>query len=303
MKHILIFLTIALLFFSCKKEKSVQHSNNNTDISTELIDHTVLSSTRDDDKEESAIGVVDSIFSHVSNSNGSGIQTAVPITFGGACVPGTWYIKQSYIDNYIHFYQMNAKPDYPGGVLCGPTSYLMAAHMIASAKNHAYPSSKPKLGAIYNALYNAGKFDNTEGMYISDVLWFNNTYDNPVIQASYLRTSNRISMKEYIEGYLKAGYPVIATVNIYGMHGSSWTNDGDGVDQASTQYYVSKNGPVGHFILLIGIKINADGSGTIWYKDPLSSTGATRSASYSRILDAMKYNGNNTYYDAVGVAE
>lgn len=295
MKHFLIFLTIVGVFFSCNKKPSTQFSYEKK---VESCDVVVTSSMKDGDAKGIAIGVPDSILSYLTRHRMRGA-----IVIGGACVSGTWYIKQLYIDNYVHFYQMNAKNEYPGEVLCGPTSYMIAAHMIAAAKNHIYPCSKAKVGAIYNVLYNASRFNNADGMYISDILWFNSNYDDPVIKTSYLRTADRTSMKEYIEGYLKAGYPVIATVNIYGLHGAYWGNDVSITDQVGVQYYVSKNGPIGHFILLIGIKINPDGSGTIWYKDPLSSTGATRSASYTRILDAMKYNGNNTYYDAIGVAE
>jgi hypothetical protein len=111
-------------------------------------------------------------------------------------------------------------------------------------------------------------------------------------------------MKEFIEYNIQTGYPVVVTVQVYGTRNNTWAaNDADMYDQANTSYYVSKNGPVGHFILLVGVKINADGSGTVWYKDPLSKTGSTQSASYTRILDAMKYNGNNNYYDAVALFE
>lgn len=220
-----------------------------------------------------------------------------------ATISGTWNIKQEYLNNYVHFYQMDAKPEFPGNVLCGPTSYMLAAHMIATAKNVWYPSSKAKVGAIYTKLSQAGKFDDGAGMYISDVPWFCNTYDYPVVKSSYLRTMNRDVMKEYLEFYIKSGYPIIATVNVFGLQGAYWENDLDMTDLPGVKYYVSKNGPVGHFILLTGIKINTDGSGRIWYKDPLSRTNETRCASYTRILDAMKYNGNNDYYDAVAIFE
>lgn len=285
MNRFLFSLVFLALFSSCRKEAD-QIENTVSRI-------TISSGTRDTNTPEQGYNLPDSIL-RSDNTTLSAPQV------GGVCQPGIWYIKQSYLDNYQHFYQINAKNEYPGNVLCGPTSYMLAAHMIASAKGHWYPSTKPKIGSIYNALYNAGKFDNAKGMYISDILWFCNTYDYPIIQTSYLRTSNRTSMKEYIEAYIKAGYPVIVTVNVYGMHGASWGNDLDMTDQTGTHYYVSQSGSVGHFILLIGIKINADGSGRIWYKDPLSASGETRCASYTRILDAMKYNGNNNYYDAVG---
>ncbi len=232
---------------------------------------------------------------------------AIATTGGAVCsytpIPGTWHINTSYSNQYIHFYQINAKPEFPGNVLCGPTSYMLAAHMICAAKNHPYPSSKAKLGAIYNVLSNANKFDNSLGMYMSDLDWFNTNYDDPVVKTNIRRTSDRNNMKEFLEYHIKSGFPVIVTVDIFGMQGASWPNDVAMTDQAGTQYYISKYGPVGHFILLTGIKVNADGSGTLWYKDPLSSTGATRSASYTRILDAMKSNGNPNYYDAIAVYE
>lgn len=257
----------------------------------------ILSGTRDNDNPESITP-----YPHTTSN-----QIALVTLDGQACnytpIPGTWYISSNYLNQYVHTYQIDAKPEYPGNVLCGPTSYMLAAHMICAAKNHPYPSSKVKLGALYNALLNAGRFDNAEGMYISDIDWLSTNYDYPIVKTNYRRTSNRDNMKEFIEYHIKSGFPVIVTVDIFGLKGAYWPNDVAMTDQAGSSYYVSKNGPVGHFILLIGIKINADGSGTIWYKDPLSSTATTRSASYTRILDAMKSNGNTTYYDAVAVYE
>jgi hypothetical protein len=290
-KGVLIFL-MAISVWSCKKEPDfIGHGCSDEAVSGRRA--SVLGEVRPDD----SIGFGVNGASVLSIINNGGQQSSTMPT------PGTWTIKASYVSEYQHFYQMDAKPEYPGSVLCGPVSYMLAAHMIATSKGVWYPSSKAKVGAIYNKLSQAGKFDDASGMYISDVQWFCSTYDYPTVKASYRRTTDRTAMKEYIEFYLKSGYPVIVTVNIFGMQGSYWGNDLAMSDVAGTKYYISKNGSVGHFIVLTGIKINADGSGTIWYKDPLSSTGDTRSASYTRILDAMKYNGNNDYYDAVGVFE
>ena len=284
MKKILSMILLTILAISCQK----QHEN----FEQKSVD-------------EVKSGVKESKLSAVDQSNFAQLTVSNPLGQNSSAtpIPGTWNIKQEYLNQYVHFYQMDAKPEYPGSVLCGPTSYMLGAHMIATAKGVWYPSSKAKVGAIYTKLSLAGKFDDDEGMYISDVQWFCNTYDYPVVKSSYLRTSNRDAMKEYIEFYIKSGYPVIATVNIFGLQGSYWGNDLDMTDQTGVKYYVSKNGPVGHFILLTGIKINADGSVRIWYKDPLAKTGETRCASYTRILDAMKYNGNNDYYDAVAIFE
>jgi hypothetical protein len=287
MKQIIIFFMIAVIVVSCKKEP-------------DFIGHGCNDSVQSGSREEQGAGEIDMNDSqqttmYVTSTNPAGQSSST------TPIPGTWHISQSYLDNYQHFYQMDAKPDYPGSVLCGPTSYMLAAHMIVTAKGGVYPSSKTKLGAIYTKLSQANKFDDAEGMYIGDLCWFNSTYDHPVVKTTYKRTTSRSLMKEYIEYFIKTGYPVIATVNIYGMQGAYWENDLDGADQPNTKYYVSKDGPVGHFILLTGIKINADGSGRVWYKDPLSKLGETRCMSYTRLLDAMKYNGNNDYYDAVAV--
>jgi len=218
--------------------------------------------------------------------------------------PGTWYIKQSYLNAYQHFCQIDAKPEYPGAVLCGPTSYMLGVHMILATKGNVYPSTKAKIGAIYGKLKLFGKFDDDLGMYIGDLQWFCSHYDYPVVKTSYKRTTDRALMKEYIEYNLKSGYPVVVTVQIYANHGATWAlHDAELYDKLGESYYVSKNGSIGHYILLIGIKINADGSGIVWYKDPLSKSGITQSASYTRVLDAMKYNGNNDYYDAVALFE
>jgi hypothetical protein len=279
MKNMFIVFICAIFAFSCKKNGEYADEKR-----AEIRSATI-------DKE----GMIDT---------GNDVVTNTAYTCDPTPIPGTWYIKQSYLNAYQHFYQINAKPEYPGGVLCGPTSYMLGAHMIVTAKNGYYPSSKTKVGAIYSKLKAASKFDDANGMYIGDLDWFCNNYDYPVIKTSYKRTTDRGAMKEYIEYSIRSGYPVVVTVQIYGSNCSTWSlNDSQMYDQTNTSYYVSKNGNYGHFILLIGIKINADGSGTIWYKDPLSKTGSTQSASYTRILDAMKYNGNDDYYDAVALFE
>lgn len=284
MKKNVGMILLVFIVVSCQKQHEILENQN-----VDLVKSGV--------KDNAMQSVGENYFAQLSVSNLAGqSSSATPI-------PGTWNIKQGYLNQYVHFYQMDAKPEYPGSVLCGPTSYMLAAHMIATSKGVWYPSSKAKVGAIYTKLSQAGKFDDAEGMYISDVQWFCSMFDYPVVKTSYLRTTNRDAMKEYIEFYIKSGYPVIATVDIFGLQGAYWMNDLDMTDQPGVKYYISKNGTVGHFILLTGIKINADGSGRIWYKDPLSKNGETRCASYTRILDAMKYNGNNDYYDAVAIFE
>lgn len=217
-------------------------------------------------------------------------------------IPGTWFIQSHFLASYQHFCQLTASPQYPGATLCGPTSYMLGAHMLATHRGYIYPAVKTQVGVIYTRLVQAGKFDNQEGMYINDIDWYAGQYDETFLTSAYKRTSSRVWMKEFIEYQVKTGYPVIAAVQIYGNKRSSWAlNDSNLFDQPGKTYYISKNGTVGHFILIIGIKINPDGSGTVWYKDPLAPTSATQSASYTRVLDAMKYNGNDTYYDAIGL--
>ncbi len=216
-------------------------------------------------------------------------------------VSGEWKLLGNYAFLYKHFCQLDASPEYPGSVLCGPTSYMIAAYMIASNKGRPYQCSKQKLGGIYTALRSAGKFDNRYGMYIQDIGWFCANYDYPVVQTSYMRTSRRDVIKGYLEHYMKEGDPVIVPVNIFGLQGAYWVNDKDPLSTLGTKYYIAKNGTVGHFILLTGLKLNDDGSGLVYYRDPLSRNGETRSVSYSRLLDAMLFNGNISFYDALAV--
>jgi hypothetical protein len=229
MKHfITTVLVITISITSCTKDHSI---SLDTLTSQSFTDADIQSGTRE-----------------LNEAEHSGPSPSIATTGGLVCsynpVPGTWYISTTYSNQYSHFYQIDAKPEYPGSVLCGPTSYMLAAHMICASKGIGFPSSKTKLGAMYNALFNAGKFDNTQGMYISDIDWFNSTYDYPTVKTNYRRTSDRSNMKEFIEYYIKSGFPVIATVNIYGTKGTYWGNDVDMYDQTGTQYYMSKKGPV-----------------------------------------------------------
>lgn len=270
----------------CTK-KDVQQVYDNVEILSATKDDTVLCEQNDLHAYHSVLSAI-SYEGHMSSS--------IPI-------PGTWFIRNKYQNEYVHFYQMHARPEYPGAVLCGPTSYMLAAHMIAASKGNQYPVGKQKLGAIYQVLARNDRFDDKNGMYISDLVWFSQNYDYPVIKSSYWRSTNRSLTKEYIEYNLKTGYPVIVTVNIFGLQSGFWSNDGDAQSQLQKKYYIGFDGPVGHFILLIGIRINPDGTGTVWYKDPLSVNGETRSVSYTRLLNAMLYNGNPQYYDFVAVFE
>lgn len=293
---ITLYIIISMIYTSCTNENT--ESANSSNIQTNEV---VQSGTRDTDQSQIEL--------NSSASNGSLPSTPLFNTPSGNVstttpIPGTWFIKNSFLQQYQHFCQLQASPEYPGGILCGPTSYMLGVHMIAHAKQVSYPATKNQVGMIHSRLHQADRFDNQGGMYISDLCWYENSYDSNIIQTAYKRTTDRTWMKEFIEYHLKTGYPVIVTVQVYGNKRSSWAvHDSDLYDQSGSTYYVSKNGNIGHFILLIGIKINADGTGTIWYKDPLAPTSATQSASYTRILDAMKFNGNPNYYDAVSLFE
>jgi hypothetical protein len=272
MKKFLLILSIVVLLFSCDKKIG----------SEQLQPQTIASATMDH-----SLGPTDSL-------SDWGVMSSESVV-------GKYWLLGNYSFLYKHFCQLDASPEYPGSVLCGPTSYMLAAHMIASNKGRVYPCSKQKLGAIYNALRNAGKFDNRYGMYINDITWFSTTYDYPVVKTTYMRTARRDVIKGYIEHYLKEGDPVIVPVNVFGLQGSYWANDKDVQHVPGVKYYVSRSGSVGHFILLIGLELYADGSGMAYYKDPLSRNGETRAVHYSRLLDAMLYNGNILYYDALAV--
>lgn len=280
MKQIHIFLLIMVcamssIMTSCQKTNHVVKSVNTT------TNDIGISAVRDDNSPDNDTIIKNTL--HALNSYSSSA--------------GLWWIKSSYESNYTHFCQLNASPEYPGGVLCGPTAYMLGVHMLSST----YPSSKTRIGTIYNRLSVNGKFDNSAGMYISDIQWYRNSYDATIVNTAYKRTSNRSTMKEFIESNLKNGFPVIATVQVYGSNRQHHINDN--LQYACTTNYIGENGNIGHFILLIGIEINSDGTGKVWYKDPLSPNGWTQSVTYTRLLDAMKYNGNTNYYDAIALSK
>lgn len=226
-----------------------------------------------------------------------GVQTRVSSDY--TSLPGYWTLSAHMLGFYQHFYQNDAKPEYPGSTLCGPTCYMMASHMVGMANNYATPVTKTYLGQIYSRLKQAGKFWDTQGMYISDIPWYAGAYDQYFFSVTSARTQDRSSMKGFIEQNIQDGFPVIVTVNIYATAGLG--NDVDNVNKSGKIYYIDPSSRVGHFILLVAVKINNDGSGMVYYRDPLSKDGATRVVNYTRLLDSMKANGNVYYYDAVAV--
>lgn len=225
-------------------------------------------------------------------------------------------IKSVYESNYAHWCQLWASPltSYERQNACGPVAYMIAAHMIAAASNLSFmPSSGSKLDAIVNHI-------GSLPISITQICSYVTAYDKPPLTSTLYSTESRTDFKNSIESELAAGNPVIVPIVITTLNKADdirYTSelqtdnyDIDSSPQPGRPNYVltsKTNGGYGHFIVVIGISIyNSTGYGLVYYKDPLSNSGATKVCSYTRFLESAKINGSCTepnckYYDAVAI--
>lgn len=213
-------------------------------------------------------------------------------------------ISSSYENNYMHFCQLNALAY--GSLACGPTSYMLAAHMIAAANGWTFmPSSAAKLNAIISTI---GPLP----ISLDQIENYVNIYDGTKLASvpQYGITS-RSDFKLFLEENLLFGSPIVVGVRVaparvnnsmYLSENSVTNHDIDGTDQPGRNYYINTSG-ANHFVVLIGIKINnATGNGYAYYKDPLATSGATKICSYSRFLNSILYNGGSACcYDGLAI--
>jgi hypothetical protein len=223
-------------------------------------------------------------------------------------------IKPEIMAYFQHFYQLNATGNVNGSAACGPTSYMMAAYCLAKYKdpNTLYRCSATKLTNIVQITgLSTG---------LSTLSSYARTYDNTFLSVATSYGSKRETMKTFIKNSLLVDKFVVTAINAYVIYPSPVDNEnyslnsslnGDlnsGSDLTSGNYrnYISSSdegGKVGgHIIVLVKfVQTAVDGSGYVEYIDPIAplhSPSNRRYVSFSRLLDAIKMNGNNTYYDA-----
>ena len=213
-------------------------------------------------------------------------------------------ISSPYENNYTHFCQLNAWAY--GSLACGPTCYMLAAHMIAAANGWSFmPSNAAKLNAIIS---NIGPLP----ISLDQIENYVDLYDGTKLTTvSQYAVTSRSDFKIFLENNLCAGHPIIVGVRVaparanngmYLTENSITNHDIDGTDQAGRSYYINTSG-ANHCVVLIGIKINnATGSGYVYYKDPLATNGATKVCSYTRFLNSILYNGGSSCcYDGLAI--
>lgn len=240
-----------------------------------------------------------SVPASTANTNNAQAKTSI---YGSTV---EYRIRTTYEYNYVHCCQLWISN---GGNACGPTAYMLAAHMVAAASGWSFmPSNTSKLTAIVNHIGSMPIDMGQISTYVSE-------YDGTHLQTTTRVTTDRSSFKSFLENSLATGDPVIVPIRI---SGSSRVNDGryttensssnydlDGSDQSGRPNYVNTSG-IGHFVVVIGIKVfGSTGNGYVYYKDPLASSGATKMCVYSRFLNSALANGaSNTYYDAIAISK
>jgi len=227
-----------------------------------------------------------------------------------------YQIATTYMSSYAHWCQLWNSPltTYEKQNACGPTAYMLAAHMVASAHGYTFmPSSGAKLNAIVNSIGSLPISMNQIGSHIS-------SYDSPPLTSVSYTSSSKSSFKSFLESHLFDGNPIIVPIVVSAgaaTNNSRYTSevqtvnyDLDSSPQTGRPNYVLTSkltGGYGHFVVVIGISIYIPtGNGLVFYKDPLSSSGATKVCSYTRFLASAKINGaciepNCMNYDAIVV--
>lgn len=221
-----------------------------------------------------------------------------------------YHIKPEYEQHYSHWCQFWNSPltSYEKSNACGPTAYMLAAHMIAAAHGYTFmPASATKLNAIIDKI---GYLP----ISITQISSHVKSYDSPPLEATQCFTQDRSYFKAFLQSHLADGNPLIVPVVV---SGSSRANDArytsasstdnfdmDGSSQSGRPNYVlatKNNGGVGHFVVVIGITVyTPTGQGLVYYKDPLSHNGATRVCSYTRFLESARINGSCTEPNCFG---
>ena len=211
-------------------------------------------------------------------------------------------INNAYATNYLHWCQLWASPltTYERQNACGPVSYLLAAHMVAAGHGYTFmPCSGTKLRSIVDRI-------GSLPISMSDIYTYVHAYDKPPLTALSYSGNDRAAYKRFLESSLADGNPLIVPIEITKencVNDSRYTSDAqtenydlDSSPQAGRPNYIvtSKlSGSYGHFVVVIAIKVSTTtGHGFVYYKDPLSSTGATKICSYTRFLESAKINGS-----------
>lgn len=216
--------------------------------------------------------------------------------------------------------------------LCGLTSYMMAAHVLSK---YAYEEVNFSLdGKHLKTLLDQVGTNNTAYKYLSnikDAIEKGKLDGSEFLTCELLSTTDRTDMKSFLENAVDRNMLVlvalkadVSTWNVsydklnttkYGDFQSpdSRYNPDMAYGTTSNQYLLTKSTPKdpyhnGHIVLITEVDIWGTGNGIVTYIDPLAKTKGfggywenARLALYSRVLDAMKANGNNNTYTALAI--
>lgn len=224
-------------------------------------------------------------------------------------------VSTNYMNKYVHWCQLWSSPlsSYEKQNACGPTAYMLAAHMVAAAHGYTFmPCTGTKLKAIVTSM---GMLPISMDQISSHIL----AHDSPpLISTSYVGSS-RTAFKSFLESELCDGNPVIVPIMIstlspnegrYCSTNPTSNYDIDSSPQTGRPNYILTSklqGGFGHFVVVTALHLyTPTGNGLVFYKDPLATTGTTKVCSYSRFLESARINGNCTEpncfnYDAIAV--
>jgi hypothetical protein len=198
----------------------------------------------------------------------------------------SYLVADKYLRKYEHYYQYNLWSGAGRYNLCGPTSYMVLTGMIANANGRGYDVSQSRLKSIYEDLVNKHGTGVQRGTSVSQL-----HYNSQRNEANYISSYQEAGGREHIKGrilhYLSKGLPVVMPVKINSRN--SEANDLDMKDQSGKNYYITENGGVGHFVVILGLHLTEGGSGSIiYYADVYDSQLKVKKVSYTRLLDANK---------------
>lgn len=221
-------------------------------------------------------------------------------------------ILQSKYAQLFHYYQFANQQQ---RLACGPTAYMCATKAIA--KYHGKDLILNK--TLQDRIGNYTGWENTTPYNLYNYWVLNKDNFQSYITCDYARGAKnhpnkenwttRTKIKEFIETALSEKKLIILPVKINGSNRSNWQNDHSTSGTFESSNYISKDGNIGHYIILYRLdrQFTQDGFsiGTAYYLDVYESQAgnALKTVNYLRLLDANKATSNSGNYSALWLSD
>ena len=190
-------------------------------------------------------------------------------------------------NNYRHFCQFDAH--HCGGIACLPTAYMIA-------RGIAHPDKPVSADALDEIMIGMKVYDPKKDIcrygYIENAAEYaiqdigegqpeNGFFEST--SSDYGSDEGRTTVKEELRSWIAMGKPVIVLVSVSG-------------DQLTT------TGGIGHFVVLVGLKLTDIGVGSkAYYIDPMDSTPQIHEVDYTLLLNSCRSASSKNYYNILKI--